>query len=320
MEPFVELVADPCEMKLVVDLEDHAMTLEEVVDLVDLSCEEANELLERACHREIVNKDTNGDVTLYSPADFYLRLDILSSYEGGAWTSLPAWRRKAVSEWQMAEWIQRWTPELEQIVADPDAYVPMKNRDILLLEEALELVDAAEYICALPCPCITTLLPGSPVVEGSVRLGERARITLEKGQGRSLSREEAKAHLVALDRAGLVHTGPRAWRQHDPQLEWVSHGNCHPSYSFPIRAGLRLGLAKQYPRAHHLASFDWEACTHCGLCIGRCPFGAISRNDTPYRVHGVRQKQIEFDAADCWGCGLCANTCPEDAITMDSLQ
>lgn len=319
MEPYVDLVADADEMELVVALDDRAMTLEEVAEVMRLSQPEAAELLRKALRREIVNQQGTAGASTYSRADFYLRLDILSSYETPAWSSLPPWRRRAVSEWQIAEWIQRWAPELERIIRDPDDYVRMKNRDILLLDEAIELVEAAEYICALRCPCITTLLPGSPVVEGSVRLGERARLTLERGQGRSLSTEEAKSHLIALDRAGLVHTGPRFWRQHDPQLEWVSHGNCHPSYSFPMRAGLRLGLAKQYPRAHHVGRFDWDACTHCGLCIGRCPFGALSRADTPYRTHGVLQKHIRFDPDHCWGCGLCANTCPEEAITMEGL-
>ena len=159
-----------------------------------------------------------------------------------------------------------------------------------------------EFICALPCPCLTTLLPGSPVVEGSVRLGERTRATLERGQGRRLSTEEAKAHVIALDSAGLVHTGPRGWREQDPDLEWISHGNCHPSYSFPFRAGMRLGLAKQYPRAHHLAVIDRAKCTHCGLCIGRCPFSALWRDETPYKANGVVTKRVKLDEEKCWGC------------------
>lgn len=319
MEPYVDLVANRQEMELVVALKDQPLTPSEVAESLGLSTAEAQALLSRAFQREVINRDDSQGTLRYAAASFYLRLDILTSYEGEKWSSVPGWRRRAVSEWQMAEWIKLWTPQLERIIEDPDAYVRMKNRDVLLLEEALELVEAAEYICALRCPCITTLDPGCPVVEGSVRLGERARITLERGQGRRLTTDEAKEHLLALDRAGLVHTGPRAWREHDPDLDWVSHGNCHPSYSFPIRAGLRLGLAKQYPRVHYVASFDWHACTHCGLCIGRCPFGALSRDDTPHRLHGVLQKLVEFEKEKCWGCGLCANTCPEQAIRMEEL-
>jgi ferredoxin len=116
-----------------------------------------------------------------------------------------------------------------------------------------------------------------------------------------------------------MHTGPRYWRENDPDLEWISHGNCHPSYSFPIRAGLTLGLAKQYPRAHYVARLDWIKCTHCGICIGRCPFSAFHRDDTPFRDLGVVAKRVQYDAERCWGCGLCANTCPEGAIVMEAL-
>lgn len=317
MQPYVDLVAEQPEMELVVGLGDQALTVDEVAEIMDMSSEEANRLLEKAMVREIVYRRQHEDATTYKVTGFYLRLDILTSYEGESWASLPGWVRNGVSEWQISEWIQLWTPKLRKIIDDPDCYVRMKNRDVLLLEESLEIVEAAQYICALPCPCITTLLPGSPVVEGSVRVGERARATLERGQGRMLSTEEAKAHIIALDRAGLVHTGPRSWREHDPDMEWISHGNCHPSYSFPFRAGLRLGLAKEYPRAHHLAVIDRDTCTHCGTCIGRCPFGALYRDDTPYRVHGVVAKQMKLDKERCWGCGLCANTCPEDAIMME---
>jgi len=319
MQPYVDLVADDTEMELVVGLGDRALTADQIAEMLELSREETDQVLRKAMLREIVYKRDEDGATTYTVTGFYLRLDILTSYEGEQWASLPQWVRKGVSEWQTSEWIQLWTPQLRQIIADPDRYVRMKNRDVLLLEEALELVEAAEHICALRCPCVTTLRPGSPVVEGSVRLGERARATLERGQGRSLSTEEAKAHLIALDREGLVHTGPRAWREHDPDLKWISHGNCHPSYSFPFRAGMRLGLAKQYPRAHYVAVVDWDQCTHCGICLGRCPFGAIYREDTPYSVHGVMTRHVKLDADKCWGCGLCANTCPEGAIIMEEL-
>jgi len=320
MVPYIGFVVTEQEMDLVVGLDDQAMTFEQVTEMMNISRDEANELLAKAFRREVINRETKEGVMTYSAGTFYSRMDIWTSYETESWGALPSWVRNAVSEWQLAEWIKLWTPAFQQITKDPDTWVRMKNRDVLLLEEAFELVEATEYICVLPCPCKTTLMPGSPVVEGSMRVGERARLTLERGQGRRLTTEEAKAHLVACDRAGLVHTGPRAWRKHDPQLEWISHGNCHPSYSFPFRAGIRLGLAKKYPRAHYLASVDWSKCTHCGVCIERCPFGAFYYDGPTIEVNGETRKQVRFDSEKCWGCGLCANTCPVEAIVMHPLE
>jgi NAD-dependent dihydropyrimidine dehydrogenase PreA subunit len=118
---------------------------------------------------------------------------------------------------------------------------------------------------------------------------------------------------------GLVHTGPRQWREHDPQQEWISYGNCHPTYSFPFLAGQRMGLEKVYPRAYYVASIDWETCTHCGQCIGRCPFGAFFQDGEVFSRHGETRRRVQYDDDRCWGCGLCVNTCPEAAINMRPL-
>ncbi len=319
MEPYIHLIATEQEIALVVALADRPMHLAEIAEAMRLGHEEAGALIAGAFQRELVERDRHNGVATYAPGKFYNTMDYLTAYQPERWAPLPGWVRNAVSAWQEAEWIRLWTPQLQEITRDPDTWVRMKNRDVLLLEESLALVEAAEHICLLRCACKTTLLPGSPVIEGSMRVGERARKTLERGQGRALSVDEAKAHLIMLDRHGLIHTGPRAWRQHDPRLEWISHGNCDPAYSFPFRAGQRLGLTKQYPRAHYEAAVDWSKCTHCGACIGRCIFRALYRDSHLAMMHGASLQQVHYNPAKCWGCGLCANACPEGAITMRPL-
>jgi ferredoxin len=319
MVPHVDLIVTPQEMALVAGLADQAMTVLEAAEMMSISPGEASSVLVELFRRDIVDRETEDGETAYTVSSFYANMDFWTSFETGSWQKLPQQTREEVSDWQMEEWLKLWERELEIITRDPDTYVRMKNRDVLLLEEALDLVGAAEYICLLPCPCKTTMMPGSPRIEGSMRLGARARQTLERGQGRSLTVDEAKAHILALDRMGLVHTGPRAWREHDPEQEWISHGNCHPAYSFPMRAGIRLGMTKAYPRVHYVARVDWDKCTHCGVCIGRCLFGAFYNDGTEVSIHGQRVRQVKYDADPCWGCGLCSNVCPEGAIRMEPL-
>lgn len=319
MVPYLNLMATDAEMALIAGLGDGPLTQAEVAEMLGLSLEEADLLLKGAIHRDMVDWGTRAGVTTYSAGTFYATMDIWTSYETGTWRRLPQAARDELSDWQLDAWIRLWTPLVEIIKRDPDEYVRMKNRDVLLLDEALELVGAADAICLLPCPCKTTLLPGSPVIEGSMRLGERARVTLERGQGRSLTAAEAQAHLLQLDRMGLIHTGPRAWRENDPKLEWISHGNCNPAYSFPWRAGQKLGLDKQYPRVHYTAEVNWDSCNHCGTCTGRCPFGAFYHTGDVIALHGEQLRQVSFDPEQCYGCGLCANTCPQSAIKMRPL-
>ncbi len=319
MVPYVHLLATEQEMELVVGLAGRPLTLDEVAEMLRISREEAGLLLQGAFRRDLVDRETRAGVTTYSAGKFYTALDYWSSVETGTWRRLPPAARQAVAEWQVQAFIELWRPAIERVVADPDAWLPIKNRDVLLLDEALALVDAAQDICLLPCSCRTTLAGDVPLVEGSMRVGERARLTLERGQGRRLTIAEAGAHLVALDRMGLVHTGPHAWRQHDPGLEWISHGNCGPSYSYIFIAGARLGLERQYPRAHYDVQVDWDRCTHCAVCTGRCPFGALYQDGSTVPIHGQSVRQVRLDPQACWGCGLCATTCPEAAISMRPL-
>jgi ferredoxin len=320
MQPHLTLIVTEQEIDLVLGLEQQSLTSEEIAEMLRISKDEAEHLLREAYKRDIINRVSEGEQARYIPGQFYANLDYLSAYETGTWCRLPSDVRNDVAEWQLLEFIEMWKPAIEEVARNPDAWVQIKNRDVLLLEQALEMVEASEFICLLPCQCKTTLCPDSPVIEGSMRLGERARLTLEKGQGHSLTIEQSKSHLLNLDRMGLVHTGPRQWREHDPELEWVSHGNCHPSYSFPFLAGQRLGLDKLYPRAYYVAVIDWEKCTHCGMCVGRCPFGAFYQDGTEIRLHGERLRQVLYENERCWGCGLCVNACPKSAIEMKPLN
>ena len=319
MQPYVNLIVNDQEMDIVLGIDNQSLTQAQVAELLDATTEETVAALRRLVQRDVLAKETTDGQTTYRVGTFYDNMDYWTAYETGSWLRLPQETRHTVDEWQLQEFIKLHTPSFEIIAKNPDAWLRMKNRDILLLEEALELVEASPHVCLLPCPCKTTVFPGSPIIEGSMRLGARARETLEKGQGRSLTTDEARAHLLFLDRMGLIHTGPRAWRQHDPSLEWVSHGNCNIAYSFPFRAGMRLGLAKAYPRVHYMAEVDWDQCTLCGICLGRCPFGALYHDGTTVSVHGEKFRTMVFDAENCYGCGLCANTCPENAISMQPL-
>jgi ferredoxin/DNA-binding transcriptional regulator GbsR (MarR family) len=320
MHPYLNLIVTEQEIDLVLGLEERPLAIVEIAEMLRISQDEASHLVRNAYKRDIIKQVFEDGQARYAPGHFYANLDYLSAYETGTWRRLSGNVRSEVGEWQILEFIELWKPAIEEVAKNPDAWVQIKNRDVLLLEQALEMVEASEHICLLPCQCKTTLLPNSPFVEGSMRLGERARLTLEKGQGRSLTVEQAKAHLINLDRMGLIHTGPRQWWKYDPNLEWVSHGNCHPSYSFPFIAGQRLGLEKLYPRAYYTADIDWDKCMHCGICVGRCPFGAFYQDGAEIGLHGEIFRQVLYEDDRCWGCGLCVSACPESAIEMKPLS
>ncbi|MFO7838348.1 MAG: 4Fe-4S binding protein [Desulfosalsimonadaceae bacterium] len=52
---------------------------------------------------------------------------------------------------------------------------------------------------------------------------------------------------------------------------------------------------------------DAEKCTGCGLCVGRCPMGAVS----------VAEKTAVVDYRRCIGCGVCVAGCPAGALYLE---
>jgi len=176
--------------------------------------------------------------------------------------------------------------------------------------------DAASEFVVVPCDCRTIVMACNRPVEVCVRLDEGARYTLELGHGRVVTKDEMKAIVVNADRAGLMHTGPREWRRTGEPFGFC---NCCGCDCYPFRGGMKLGMHRQWPRAHYVAQRDPAKCQECGTCTRRCHFNAFYHDGTWTKVNGKKAKAVAFDADKCYGCGLCSTGCPEGAITMVPL-
>jgi NAD-dependent dihydropyrimidine dehydrogenase PreA subunit len=325
MVPHVEFVVTEQEVDLVIGLGDEAMTLEQIAEMMDLPMPETEELVRNAYHRTVIKKgpgrgpyarsvlDEDGPTT-YSAAVFYRRLDPLAMYEN--WGDVPAEAREAVIDWQLQEFIEIWKPMVEEIEKDPDAYVRMPNRDVLLLDEALAMVEAADHHVVRMCDCRAIVRACDRPVEACISLGEYALIALDQGHGRQVSKDEMKRIVIEADRAGLMHTGDHNWQERGGPRGFC---NCCACDCYPFRAGMKLGMDRRWPRSHYVAERDMEKCLQCGKCTRRCHFGAFYHDGTRTEINGKRRKTVQFDPEKCWGCGLCATACPEGAISMVAL-
>jgi NAD-dependent dihydropyrimidine dehydrogenase PreA subunit len=311
MIPHVDLVVTEREMDLVIGLGDGSKSVEEIAEMMEMSVEEAESFLTEAYHRHVVEKEQSEDgETLYSSASFYKRLDPLSMYE--QWGEVPEEARDAVIEWDMQEFMKMWEPAIREIQANPDAGVVIPNRDFLLLDEALEMVEAAEDHVVVPCDCRCIVKACDRPVENCIRLDAGALATLEHGMGRRVSKEEMKHIVVEADRAGLMHTGDREWRENG----LYGFCSCCACDCFPIRASMRLDLDQAWPRSHYIANRNLEKCVNCGLCTERCQFGAFVWKEEAVGDEGESRKRVTFYSKECWGCGICSTACPEAAIEM----
>ncbi len=312
--PYLHLVVDGDEMRLVLALRGRPATAAEAAGLLGMPEEEAADLLRRAYSRCVVDKVEEGGRVAYAAGTFYNRLDHFAKYEN--WDDIPAADRRAIDRRFLDEFIALHRPAIERKMRGLEVECAPPNDTVLLLPEVEEMLDAATVIALQPCDCRRLgQFCGRPVGT-CLNLDDSARAILDRGHGRPLDREEAKELVRWADRQGLMHTADGAWRAHG--LHAIC--NCCACDCYPFRAAQQVGSKGVWPRSRWVAAYDAADCTMCGACVRRCHFGAFYHDGTTALAGGKEKATVRFDAARCWGCGLCANTCPSGAVVMVCLD
>ena len=116
---------------------------------------------------------------------------------------------------------------------------------------------------------------------------------------RSLTHEEAIATLERAAEAGLVHSVSNSQTGH-----WYLCNCCTCSCGI-LRGLAEMGVSNVVARSSYVNHVDDDLCVGCELCVGYCPFGALS-------CEGL----ASVDAARCTGCGVCSVHCPEGALAL----
>jgi ferredoxin len=229
-------------------------------------------------------------------SDFHARFDVWAMFEG--WKDVPADIAARLSDWELEHYVARIESDVTALRDGVDSPGGDAELSYLLLEEAEAVVRAAPRVYLRPCDCRAMFRRCRKPRD--VCLG----VDNERGLGWEISRERAVEILRAADRAGLMHTGYVG----RTAGEVGGICNCCTDCCFPQLAAERLGVAAVWPRRRYRAAVTPGACTVCGLCVKRCPFGALSLGD-----------ELVVDPSLCRGCGLCATGCPEDALAMEPL-
>lgn len=55
-------------------------------------------------------------------------------------------------------------------------------------------------------------------------------------------------------------------------------------------------------------------CKGCGLCLEKCPVGALRFSQEDLGVYSLPTAEVEIEK--CIACGICELTCPEGAIRV----
>jgi Pyruvate/2-oxoacid:ferredoxin oxidoreductase delta subunit len=136
--------------------------------------------------------------------------------------------------------------------------------------------------------------------EVCMQFGRGAQFVIDRKMGRQISKEEAREILKKTEEAGLVHATSN--RQ---EIDFLC--NCCSCHCVILKTALaqpKPGLALN---SGFNPVFSQDRCTSCGICIDRCPAGALSLGDT---------EVPEANLDRCIGCGVCATGCEFEAIVL----
>jgi len=176
--------------------------------------------------------------------------------------------------------------------------------EILSYEKISGILEKAETIAVMNCPCRTVNRRCNNPRETCITLNGAAKYVLERGVGRELTREEALSLFNQCEDAGLIHQVGNG----SLGVSWIC--NCCTCCCVYLRAQIISGRKHATVKSRYRAVVDPAICNECGLCIDRCNFGAMKM---------VNSKPV-VDEEKCFGCGLCASQCPVNAISLIQVR
>jgi len=321
--PYLGLMVDEEEMRLVLALGQESCTVAEVAGRLGLEPGAAAALLDGAYGRHIVDRipersgvdsipersgvdsipersgvdrEMGEDQALFKASRFDRRLNQVAKH--GRWTEVPEEARRALDHHFLGVFVEQHRPAVEAMMrahqgGEPEPAIEGRrppNDALLLLHEVEEMIDAAAHVALEPCDCRRLGEHCARPVDTCIWMDDMALEALERGHGRRLSREEAKEVVRRADKAGLMHTGDSMWQERG--LGAIC--NCCACDCYPFRAAQILGSKGTWPRSRYLARYDPEACNLCGACVKRCHFGAFYHDSVPERSGADGKRVVAF--------------------------
>jgi ferredoxin len=299
IRPWLDRFYDPEDATLILAVGDGPRTQSDLAVAMGTTVDDLQPALRRA-HRRYVFDAADDTVAAASFAD---RSALWAQLEG--WKDVPAEVRARLADW----WVTDYAESIRDTLTKLQEGHPDPGRDAdyayLLLTEAEELVRSHERVYLWPCDCRTLKGACDHSIYNCIRFVN------DRDIGWEISQERAIEIIREADRAGLTHTDyVGLGGESDPHAIC----NCCTCCCQPHLATERLGMSDVWPRRRHVARLLPEACTLCGTCTERCPFGALSIEENR---GGSADAVLALTASACRGCGLCATGCPEGAIAMD---
>ena len=189
----------------------------------------------------------------------------------------------------------RTSPHMKAIV--PEYNIATYDNMRKIVKETNKSIAVANCVCKEGEALLGNSCKQTKDIEVCISFG--ASSYLDRGQARTISKEECLDIMDRAEREGLV----------------LQPGNSLQPFCICLCCGCCCGVltsAKKYDKPAELIAHNFyaqiisEACNGCSLCVKRCQMDAIR----------IEDKKAEIDLDRCIGCGLCVTTCKKEAIRL----
>lgn len=278
-------------------------TVDSIAEKADKTPEETEKILVSLFKKGVAFRSDRGEGMFYKLAKTIVQLhDATLLWDGATDEFFDAWKKVMDEEFSgflksMPESFQ--LPSFMRVI--PINETIESRNEVLTFEECEKMLDGSENIAVVKCPCRLSQKSCDSLVEACIQINRGAEYVIDRGHGRTITREEALDIIRQSREAGLVQ-----------MTENRSTGNaicnccscCCEMFRLVERSGKKWILSP----SRYKAKVD-DACNGCEACIEICPVEAISVNE-----------KAEINDEVCMGCGLCATACPEDVITLEVVR
>lgn len=206
---------------------------------------------------------------------------------------------------EVAQAVDRYTARTIPVHAS------VQGKQVVLSEPEMEALLAGAQLIALGnCDCRQKQGQCDAPLEVCISLNGWAQEMIMRGNSRPVSLPEALDALRRSHQVGLVHL---AYRQGEEEVGQVC--SCCSCCCWFLNVLKCFDYHDAIAESAFIAAFEPALCNGCGVCLGRCQFGAWERRN-PFSGRKRVSSGVHFNPARCFGCGLCVSACPTGAVSL----
>lgn len=284
--------------RLFLDMDLKPETIDEVAVRAQADPEAITARLEEMAGKGLIFRLRDRDTVRYFPIPF-----IVGIYEFQL-NNLSPLLLKDISEYYLtglgATFHGLKTPHLRSIPINTEI---THDGPIAPYDDAAAIIKGKSRIAVAECFCRKAVAmygkTCSHPLETCLQFDSFADYYVENGMARYISTDEALSILKRNEQEGLViHI------LNSQKVEAMC-ACCSCCCGMLISLKLFPAHAREV-KSNYVCSWNETLCTDCGVCVARCPVGALR----------LKEEKIQYKAQRCIGCGLCVTTCPTEALSL----